>query len=112
MICRTKTAGILITTPLALADLAKVTLGRGNPRGHRNGRNLRQFRRRGVVSAPGDRQRRQNPNTRTNRYTFTFPAGQFPPADGFWSVWLPAPNGPIYVVVRVCSPKEMALDGS
>jgi hypothetical protein len=28
------------------------------------------------------------------------------------SNWLPAPNGPIYVVMRVYWPKEAALDGS
>jgi hypothetical protein len=106
----------------------------------------------------------QKPDGSKNRYTLTFPAGQFPPANAFWSVtmydgktqlliknaidrylinspmlpdlkksadgsltiymqkgspgpdkesnWLPAPNGPIYVVMRVYWPKEAALDGS
>ena len=104
------------------------------------------------------------PDCSRNRYTLTFPAGQFPPANAFWSVtmydgktqllidnpinrylvnspmlpdlkksadgsltifmqkdspgvdkesnWLPAPDGSIYVVMRVYWPKEAALDGS
>jgi hypothetical protein len=106
----------------------------------------------------------KKPDTSVNRYTLTFPAGQLPPANAFWSVtmydgktqlliknpidrylinspmlpglkknddgsltihlqkdspgkdleanWLPAPDGPIYVVMRVYWPKESALDGS
>ena len=106
----------------------------------------------------------QKPDCSKNRYTLTFPAGQFPPAKAFWSVtmydgktqllidnpinrylinspmlpnlkknadgsltiyiqkdspgagqkpnWLPAPDGPIYVVMRLYWPKESALDGS
>jgi hypothetical protein len=106
----------------------------------------------------------QKPDCSKNRYTLTFPAGQFPPANAFWSVtmydgktqllidnpinrylinapmlpdlkknadgsltiymqkdspgtdkesnWLPAPDGPIYVVMRIYWPKEAALDGS
>jgi hypothetical protein len=106
----------------------------------------------------------QKPDGSKNRYTLTFPAQQFPPANAFWSVtmydgktqlliknpidrylinspmlpdtkknadgsvtiymqkdspgpdresnWLPAPDGPIYVVMRVYWPKEAALDGS
>jgi hypothetical protein len=106
----------------------------------------------------------QKPDGSKNRYTLTFPAGQFPPANAFWSVtmydgktqllienpinrylinspmlpdlkknadgsltiymqkdspgadkesnWLPAPDGPIYVVMRLYWPKESALDGS
>jgi len=99
----------------------------------------------------------------TNRYTLTFPAGQFPPVRAFWSVtmydgktqllvdnplnrylinapmlpnlkkntdgsltlyiqhvspgadkesnWLPAPAGPIYVVMRLYWPEDSALKG-
>ena len=106
----------------------------------------------------------KKPDTRTNRYALTFPAGQAPPVDAFWSVtmydgktqllienpinrylinspmlpdlkknadgsltiriqkdspgkdaetnWLPAPNGPAYVVMRLYWPKESALDGT
>ena len=106
----------------------------------------------------------QKADCSTNRYTLTFPTGQLPPANAFWSVtmydgktqllidnpinrylinapmlpdlnknadgsltiymqkdspgadkesnWLPAPNGPIYVVMRIYWPKETALDGS
>jgi len=98
------------------------------------------------------------------RYTLTFPKGQFPPANAFWSVtmydagtqllvenpldryvinspmlgqmkanedgsltifiqkdspgeekssnWLPAPGGPIYVVMRIYWPKEEAINGT
>jgi len=104
------------------------------------------------------------PDCSTNRYTMTFPAGQLPPVNAFWSVtmydgktqflvdnpinrylinsamlpnlkknpdgsitiyiqkdspgadkesnWLPAPNGPIYVAMRLYWPKDSALDGS
>jgi hypothetical protein len=104
------------------------------------------------------------PDCSRNRYTLTFPAGQLPPVNAFWSVtmydgktqllienpinrylinspmlpdlkknvdgsltiymqkdspgsdkvsnWLPAPDGPIYVVMRSYWPKEAALDGS
>ena len=106
----------------------------------------------------------QKPDGSKNGYTLTFPAGQFPPANAFWSVtmydgktqlliknpidrylinspmlpdlkknadgsltiymqkdspgadkesnWLPAPDGPIYVVMRLYWPKEAALNGS
>jgi hypothetical protein len=106
----------------------------------------------------------QQPDGSTNRYTLTFPAGQLPPANAFWSVtmydaktqllvenpihrylinspmlphlkknpdgslpiyiqkdppggdeesnWLPAPDGPIYLVMRVYWPKQAALDGT
>jgi hypothetical protein len=106
----------------------------------------------------------KKPDTSTNRYTLTFPAGQLPPANAFWSVtmydgktqllientinrylinspmlpnlkknadgsltiyiqkdspgkdkesnWLPAPDGPIYVVMRLYWPKKEALDGT
>jgi hypothetical protein len=106
----------------------------------------------------------QSPDTSSKRYTLTFPAGQLPPANAFWSVtmydrktqllidnpinrylinspmlpdlktnadgsltiyvqkdspgrnqesnWLPAANGPIYVVMRVYWPKETALNGT
>ncbi len=105
----------------------------------------------------------KTPDCSKNRYTLTFPKGQFPPANAFWSVtmydgktqllienpinrylinspmlpnlkknddgsltiyiqkdspckekesnWLPAPDGPIYVVMRLYWPKEQALDG-
>src|SRR5262249_53561911 len=98
-----------------------------------------------------------------HRYTLTFPAGQYPPVNAFWSVtmydgktqllienpinrslinppmlpqlktnkdgsltiyvqkdspgkekesnWLPAPAGPIYMVMRLYWPKQTALDG-
>ena len=98
-----------------------------------------------------------------HRYTITFPAGQYPPANAFWSLtmydgktqllienpihrylinspmlpglkknrdgsltiyvqkdspgkdkepnWLPAPNGPIYMVMRLYWPKPAALAG-
>jgi hypothetical protein len=98
-----------------------------------------------------------------HRYTVTFPAGQYPPVNAFWSVtmydgktqllidnpinrylinspmlpqmkknkdgsltiyvqkdspgtgkesnWLPAPDGPIYMVMRLYWPKPAALDG-
>jgi hypothetical protein len=104
------------------------------------------------------------PDTSSNRYTLTFPAGQLPPVNAFWSVtmydaktqllidnpikrylvnspmlpgltknadgsltiyiqkdspgkdqesnWLPAPNGPLYAVMRLYWPKEAALKGS
>lgn len=103
------------------------------------------------------------PDCSKKRYTLTFPKGQLPPANAFWSVtmydaktqllienplnrylinspmlpdlkknedgsltlyiqkdspgtekesnWLPAPNGPIYVVMRLYWPKEEALTG-
>lgn len=106
----------------------------------------------------------KKPDTSRNRYTLTFPAGQLPPANSFWSVtmydgktqllienpinrylinspmlpnlkknpdgsltiyiqkdspsadrepnWLPAPNGPAYVVMRIYWPKEDALNGT
>jgi hypothetical protein len=106
----------------------------------------------------------KKPDCSANRYTLTFPAGQLPPANAFWSVtmydgktqllvanpidrylinspmlpglktaadgsltiyiqhdspgadkesnWLPAPAGPIYVVMRLYWPKEAALSGS
>ena len=106
----------------------------------------------------------KKPDTSVDRYTLTFPAGQLPPANAFWSVtmydgktqllienpiqrylvnapmlpdlkknadgsltlylqkdspgkeresnWLPAPNGPAYVVMRVYWPKESALNGT
>jgi hypothetical protein len=106
----------------------------------------------------------QKPDCSKNRYALTFPAGQLPPANAFWSVtmydgktqlliknsinrylinspmlpglkknadgaltiymqkdspgtdkesnWLPAPDGPIYVVMRLYWPKEAALNGS
>src|SRR5262245_31827613 len=99
----------------------------------------------------------QKVDTSMNRFTLTFPVGQFPPANAFWSVtmydgktqllienpinrylinspmlpqmkkntdgsltlyiqnqtpgvdkesnWLPAPNGPIYIVMRLYWPK-------
>lgn len=104
------------------------------------------------------------PDCSKARYTLTFPKGQFPPANAFWSVtmydartqllienpihrylinstmlpdlnrnedgslpiyiqkdspgkdkepnWLPAPDGPIYVVMRVYWPREEALNGT
>jgi hypothetical protein len=104
------------------------------------------------------------PDTSANNYTLTFPAGQLPPANAFWSVtmydektqllvnnpidrylinspmlpdlkknadgsvtlliqnkspgkdketnWLPAPDGKIYVVMRVYWPKASALKGT
>jgi len=106
----------------------------------------------------------QKPDASANRYTLTFPAGQLPPVDAFWSVtmydgktqllidnpidrylinspmlphlkknpdgsltlyvqkdspgadqeanWLPAPDGPIYLVMRLYWPKEAALTGA
>ena len=106
----------------------------------------------------------KKPDCAVNRYTLTFPAGQLPPANAFWSVtmydaktqllvanpinrylinspmlprlktnpdgsltiyiqklspaadreanWLPAPDGPIYVVMRLYWPKAEALNGS
>jgi hypothetical protein len=103
------------------------------------------------------------PDCSRNRYTLTFPAGQLPPVNAFWSVtmydgktqllvenpinrylinspmlpdlkknsdgsltiyiqknspgkdketnWLPAPDGPIYVVMRLYWPKEEAING-
>ena len=106
----------------------------------------------------------QKPDCFTNRYTLTFPPGQLPPVNAFWSVtmydgktqllvtnpinrylinspmlpqlkknsdesislyiqkdspgtdkesnWLPAPDGPIYVAMRLYWPKQMALNGS
>lgn len=106
----------------------------------------------------------KKPDCTTNRYALTFPAGQLPPANAFWSVtmydgktqllvanpldrylinspmlpamkknpdgsltihiqhespgkdqesnWLPAPAGPIYVVMRLYWPKDAALNGS
>jgi hypothetical protein len=106
----------------------------------------------------------RKPDCSTNRYTLTFPAGQLPPVNAFWSVtmydgktqllienpinrylinspmlpdlkknpdgsltiyiqkdspstdkesnWLPAPDGPIYAVMRLYWPKEAALKGS
>ncbi|MFZ5833307.1 MAG: DUF1254 domain-containing protein [Planctomycetota bacterium] len=103
------------------------------------------------------------PDASKNRYTLTFPAGQLPPVNAFWSVtmydrktqllvenpidrylinspmlpslkksedgsitlylqkespggekesnWLPAPDGPIYVVMRLYWPKKAALQG-
>jgi hypothetical protein len=104
------------------------------------------------------------PDCRRNRYQMTFPAGQLPPVNAFWSVtmydagsqllvenpinrylinspmlaamkknedgsltiniqkdspgkdkesnWLPATDGPIYVVMRLYWPKAEALDGA
>lgn len=106
----------------------------------------------------------RKPDAGANRYALTFPAGQLPPVNAFWSVtmydgktqllienpinrylvnspmlpnlkknadgsltiriqkdspgkgaesnWLPAPNGPIYVVMRLYWPKESALNGT
>ena len=106
----------------------------------------------------------ERPDTGMKNYTLTFPAGQLPPANAFWSVtmydgktqlliknpidrylinspmlpslktnadgsltiriqkdapgegqaanWLPAPNGPAYIVMRVYWPKEAALNGT
>ncbi|HUO05457.1 MAG TPA: DUF1254 domain-containing protein [Candidatus Binataceae bacterium] len=106
----------------------------------------------------------KEPDCAANRYTLTFPAGQLPPANAFWSVtmydgktqllvvnpidrylinspmlpnlkansdrsltlyiqkdspgadkesnWLPAPAGPIYVVMRLYWPRQSALDGT
>ena len=106
----------------------------------------------------------QKPDCSSNRYTLTFPAGQFPSVNAFWSVtmydaktqllvanpinrflinspmlpelkknpdgsltlyiqkdspgadkepnWLPAPDGPVYVVMRLYWPKEVALEGT
>src|SRR5262245_54616760 len=106
----------------------------------------------------------QSPDTSSKRYTLTFPAGQLPPANAFWSItmydrktqllidnpinrylinspmlpdlkksadgsltihiqkdspgkdqesnWLPAANGPIFVVMRLYWPKESALNGT
>ena len=103
------------------------------------------------------------PDCSMNRYALTFPAGQLPPANAFWSVtmydaktqllvenplnrylinspmlpglkrnedgsltiliqaespgaeqesnWLPAPAGPIFLVMRLYWPKDEALDG-
>jgi hypothetical protein len=103
------------------------------------------------------------PDCSKKRYTLTFPKGQLPPANAFWSVtmydgktqllienpinrylinspmlpdlkknedgsltiyiqkdspgkekesnWLPAPDGPIYVAMRLYWPKEEALKG-
>ncbi|MDP3937601.1 MAG: DUF1254 domain-containing protein [Deltaproteobacteria bacterium] len=105
----------------------------------------------------------QKADTSINRYTLTFPAGQLPPVNAFWSVtmydgktqllienpinrylinspmlpnlkknadgsltlhiqkespaknleanWLPAPDGPIYLVMRLYWPQESALKG-
>ncbi len=106
------------------------------------------------------------PDCSKHRYTLTFPAGQLPPVNAFWSVtmydgktqllvenpigrylinspmlpelkkntdgsltiyiqkgppgkdkdssahWLPAPDGPIYLVMRLYWPKEEALSGA
>ncbi|MFO0891464.1 MAG: DUF1254 domain-containing protein [Isosphaeraceae bacterium] len=104
------------------------------------------------------------PDCSKARYTLTFPKGEFPPANAFWSVtmydaktqllvenpirrylinspmlphlktnedgsltiyiqkdspgedkasnWLPAPDGPIYVVMRIYWPKEEAVNGT
>jgi hypothetical protein len=104
------------------------------------------------------------PDCTKHRYTLTFPKGQFPPVNAFWSVtmydaqtqllvenpinrylinspmlsdlkknedgsltiyiqndapekdkvpnWLPAPDGPIYVAMRLYWPKEEALTGT
>ena len=106
----------------------------------------------------------QKPDCSKNRYTLTFPEGQLPPVNAFWSVtmydgktqllianpinrylinapmlpdlkknadgsltiymqkdspgsdkesnWLPAPDGPIYVVMRLYWPKEAAFNGA
>jgi hypothetical protein len=103
------------------------------------------------------------PDTSKNRYTLTFPKGQLPPVNAFWSVtmydgktqllienplnrylinspmlpdlqqnndgsltlyiqkespgkdkesnWLPAPDGPIFLVIRLYWPKEEAIKG-
>jgi hypothetical protein len=106
----------------------------------------------------------EKPDGSKHRYTLTFPAGQLPPVDAFWSVtmydgktqllienpidrylinspmlpnlkknadgsltlhvqkdspgaelesnWLPAPDGPIYLVMRLYWPKAAALEGA
>jgi hypothetical protein len=106
----------------------------------------------------------KKPDTSANRYTLTFPAGDLPPVNAFWSVtmydgktqllienplnrylinspmapdlkknadgsltihiqkdspgkdwesnWLPAPDGPIYLVMRLYWPKESGLNGT
>ena len=113
---------------------------------------------RGGLSDARYGQWRNKPDGSSNRYTLTFPAGQFPPVKAFWSVtmydgtsqlliknpinrflinspmlpsmrkndddsltlyiqkdspgkskesnWLPAPNGPAYLIMRLYSPKD------
>src|SRR5207249_10990715 len=113
-----------------------------------------------LLAADGDGDK---PDCKKNKYTLTFPKGQLPPVNAFWSVtmydgktqllienpinrylinspmlpdlkkqddgsltlyiqkdspgkdkesnWLPAPDGPIYVVMRLYWPKKEALDG-
>ena len=128
-----------------------------------DGRHLRQRCGRGAVPLLATDSEGNKPDCSKNRYTLTFPKGQLPPVNAFWSVtmydgktqllienpinrylinspmlpdlkknddgsltlyiqkdspgkekesnWLPAPDGPIYVVMRLYWPKEEALKG-
>jgi hypothetical protein len=67
----------------------------------RDGGNLRQRRRRGVVSG-----------TQNADGSLTLQIQKDPPSKDQEPNWLPAPNGPPYVVMRVYWPKEAALNGT
>ena len=50
-----------------------------------------------------------SPNTGDNKYTITFQKDS--PGKALEANWLPAPDGPMYTVLRLYGPEEVALKG-